>query len=164
MTIIDKLLKRQSRVELTERVEVAERAAQLIALDLEEARRQRKVVGEDPTGRAVVARMLDHSPLDELCRLGPNGCEAHFGERDCSVAWAKSYAGGFITSSPGAASLQLMLASVGDSFATLIKALEEYADRHEPDGAQPGAAGEQNRRRARRARELAHAARGGPAT
>lgn len=163
MTIIDKLLKRPSRAELNTAVKVSAQCITSLELQLDQARREAKTVGKDPTGRAVVARMLDHPPLDELCRLGPNGCEAHFGERDCSVAWAKSYAGGFITSSPGAASLQLMLATVGDSFATLIKALEEYADRHEPDGAQPGAAGEQNRRRARRARELAHAARGGPA-
>lgn len=163
MTIIDRLLKRPTRAELIERAETAERVAGATAQELVAERRNVETVSKDPTGRGVIARLLKNiDPYDDICRMGPNGCEAHFNERDCSVAWAKSYRGGFITSSPGAASLQLMLATVSDSFPVLIEALEEYADRHEPDGAQDGDTGVVGRRHARRARELAHAARGGP--
>lgn len=170
MTIIDKLRRRPSRQDLLDKIEIlkirVDDTANALAaanIDRERLTRDAAVMADDPTGKSVLARVLRAAdPQRDLCMLGPNGCESHFGERDCSVAWARSYLAGHMQSSPGAASLQLMLASVGDSLPTLIAALTEYADNHEPEGAGEGDEAVEARRTVRRARELIHAANGGP--
>lgn len=106
----------------------------------------------DPVARALVERLLKN--FDDVCFIGPDGCESHFRERNCSVAWLRSWVEGHLAT-PGLAGLAITMTGQRDSTAILIEALDEWADRREADGAREGLSGQTWRHKVRLGRAMA---------
>lgn len=106
----------------------------------------------DPVARALVARLLNN--FEDLCMIGPDGCQTHFHEKNCSVAWLRSWVEGHLAS-PGMAGLAITMTGQRDATTILGEALTTWADTHEAAGAHPGPEGQVWRHKTRLARNMA---------
>lgn len=149
------------RVALKRKITELKRRAGRLEADnrrLEADNRALLAQGADPVIRQLLDRLFALEPFSDLCGIGPDGCQTHFGGgEDCPVAWIKSW---LYTDKPipaRAAGIGLMVADSPDAPALMADALDYWREGHEPAAAGSGGV---MLHRVRLARELAHSLRG----
>lgn len=128
--------------------------------------------GADAVIRKLLARMVGNFERDDLCFIGPNGCQSHPAfdmGGECGFAWINSWIETPRDPNPqgasgltGGVSFGLLVADSTNALPLIAEALDEWLATHEPDIAgtpDDDGAGRQARGRGRLARDLAFAAR-----
>ena len=125
--------------------------------------------GADHVIRKLLARMVGNFERDDLCFIGPNGCQSHPAfdmGGECGFAWINSWIETpRAPNEQGAAGTQngvafgLLVADHQDALPLIAEALEAWLTAHEPTIAgATGTYGQRLRQRGRLARDLVHTA------